>query len=204
MEESYELAEQSQQIQSQQIQFQQYSNTNIWNQLIECTETNVLETRENIIRFFASSVITVEAIHKIYDLTQIYMWSWCYNELYEHVVNSKQINLSELISKIKKNFGDIHKLENEFPQNIYKWKDIGKFTEKIDPNAQLLLTPKVIKGIKRLDLVYERFVLQINAVLDKYQTHSTINFNQLIDIKNQFINAQNLLPSKLSIYCSLH
>jgi hypothetical protein len=195
MEETHILSQQIQQIQN---------SPSIWDELVACSEPNVLETRENIIRYFASNTIVVEATHKIYDLTSIYLYSWCYNELYEHVFNSKQVNLQELFDKTKKNLKQTFKLEDIFVPNIYDWDDIRGFTGKIRPDTQLLLTPKVIRGIKKLDMDYERYVNKIYLVLDKYQTNKTIGQDQLQDIKNQFEDAFKLLPSKISIYSTLH
>ncbi len=195
MEETHILSQQIQQIQN---------SPSIWDELVACSEPNVLETRENIIRYFASSAIVVEATHKIHDLTQIYLYSWCYNELYEHVFNSKQINIQELFDKTKKILNKLFKLEDQFVPNIYEWEQIRKFTGKIRPDTQLLLTPKVIRGIKQLDIDYEQFVNKICLVLDKYQTNKTIGQDQLLDIKNQFEDASKFLPSKISIYSRLH
>jgi len=174
-------------------------NDDIWTQLLSCSETNVLETRENIIKYFASNAIQVEAIHKFFSLTDCYVFNWCYNEFYYHVVDSKKINFVEVIEKTKKNLKGIYKLEEHFPPNIYKWIEIKKFTQGINPNTELLLSPKVIKGIKQLDQKYDAWVNQICLYLDKLKFKTTLTAEELNELYKE-LSSINEIRSIFSIY----
>ena len=125
------------------------STLTIFDQLINLgIETNMLETRENIIKHFAHHCIITEANHKMVILIQIYLWRWCYSELYEHVCNSKKLDIKALFDKTKKNITDIYKLEDTFPPNIYSWKHIKNLTKNIEPGTELLIPNYLIVKIK--------------------------------------------------------
>ncbi len=89
-----------------------------------------IETRENIIKYFASGAIFIEANHD-YDLANIYVYNWCYNELYAHVVDKKEINIKEVFAKARKNLLSQEKLQDIFTPNIYEWKQLSKVTKNM-------------------------------------------------------------------------
>lgn len=155
-------------------------------------ELNMLETRENIIIHFAHHCIITEATHKMGTLIQLYLWKWCYAELYEHVCNSKKLDIKALFDKTKKNLTDTYKLEDTFPPNIYSWIYIKNLTKNIEPGTELLIPNYLIIKIKWLDKIYEDFVEKVCEILDKYSSNPSLNLDQLIEIKKVFEQSYNL------------
>jgi len=158
----------------------------------EHIETNVLETRENIIRYFAHHAIITEAIHKTSTLLQLYLWKRCYQELYEHVCKGKNVNINEIFTKTKNELKTMHRLEDCFPSNIYTWKDISKLTKNIQPGTELLLPNRIIVKIRWLDKHYDDYVEKVCGILDKYCGSKTLNMDQLIEIKSVFEESYKL------------
>lgn len=154
-------------------------------------ELNMLETRENIIRHFAHHCIITEAAWKMDVLIKIYLWKWCYKELYEHVINAKKLDIKALFDKTKKNLTDEYKLEDIFHRNIYSWKHIKNLTKNIEPGTELLISINLMKKIVYIDKKYDDFVEKVCVVLDKYASNSSLNYDQLIEIKTVFEQSNN-------------
>jgi len=147
-------------------------------------ETNMLQTRENIILCLAPHVIHTEIIHQ-HKLLNFYLWKNCYTELYEHVCNNKKINIKEIFDKTKKKI-ELYKLEKLFPENIYEWETIDKFTKNIDTQNKLLIPKRLLIKIKDQDFKTQKFIEKVNNILDKYNNCLTLNFDQLIEFKEIF------------------
>lgn len=164
------------------------------------TETNMLETRENMILCLAPYCIHTEFIH-INNLIGIFLWNWCYIELYENCINGKKINIKEIFDKLKKNL-KLYKLQDTFPDNIYEWNTLKKFTKNISPNNKLLISKKLSFKIKNLDTRISNFVEKVNKILDKYYSCVNLNFEQLMEIKQTFeLSNELIIDSALKIIC---
>jgi hypothetical protein len=155
-------------------------------------KVNEIEPRDNIIKELAIDTIRIEIVYKFTNLMNIYIWNWCYQQLFEHVFNNKEINIKEIMEKTKKNLLQIHKLEDTFPPNIYEWKHLKEYTNSMLPGTELLLSRKTIIKIKNLDTKYKNCIEKIIITIDKYTNRTTITYENLLEIKNSFENIYEL------------
>lgn len=167
-------------------------NDNISNLLHINSEQNVLQTREEIIKYFAKYEILIEITHRSKTLLTIYLWKWCYNEFYEHVINKKIIDINKIINKVKNSLTTCYKIQDIFPKNIYEWKSIKKYTENIVDKTTLVLNQRTINNIKQCDIDFFNYVNKVVVVLDKYIDNTSLNLDQLIEIKTLFEESYNL------------
>ena len=148
-------------------------------------ELNMLETRENIIRHFAHHCIITEVTHKIDWFLNNRLWD-CYEKLFEHVFKGKKLDIKALFDRTKKILTGYPKLEDLFDRNIYLWHDIKNLTKNIESGTELFIPTHIIYMMDRLDKKYDDFVEKVCVVLDKYSSNSSLNCDQLIEIKTVF------------------
>ena len=105
------------------------------------------------------------------------------------------------MEQTKKNI-ELYKLEKLFPQNIYEWKTINKFTKNISSQNKLLISKRLLNKIKNQDSKTQEFIEKVNKILDKYKNCLTINFEQLCEIKDTFDLSQMLIKDiSLKMIC---